>query len=168
MTRYASQCRGEEYEVDRSVRTGELFFFSFFSPLLFLPFLFEKRRRIRTKGVQKGGTPSLPPRRHYPHSSVAEAGGEEKPTLRLRCAEQTRPHVCTCIRAREDGDGEGVCVERVLHVARKLVPNYSDFLINASADDDGACAGLVFLLPRFFSPSPHTHTSARERKRERE
>lgn len=45
--------------------------------------------------------------------------------------------------------------ERVLHVARKLVPNYSDFLINVSADDDGACGSsflsLFFPLPRTYA-----------------
>lgn len=52
-------------------------------------------------------------------------------------------------------------MERVLHVARKLVPNYSDFLINASADNDGAC-GSSFFSPAFFFVSyaarARTHT----------
>lgn len=43
----------------------------------------------------------------------------------------------------------GSRVTRVLHVAQKLVPNYSDFLINVSADDDGASAGCVFPPPLF-------------------
>lgn len=62
--------------------------------------------------------------------------------------------VCVCVHAWA---GE---VERVLHVAQKLVPNYSDFLINVSADNDGACGSSFLSL---FFPLPRTHAQlARE------
>lgn len=69
--------------------------------------------------------------------------------VRNRRSQASYTHTRMYIRVRARFEAE-----RVLHVAQKLVPNYSDFLINVSADDDGACGSSFLSL---FFPLPHTY-----------
>lgn len=70
-------------------------------------------------------------------------------------AHAIRVYVHTCACSCTDTAEERVAAGsvggrgRALHVARKLVPNYSDFLINVSVDDDGACR-VRLSSPSFF------------------
>lgn len=92
----------------------------------------------------------LPAVRFLPFPPSPSSVARKANSLRLQSAKQTQPRTARAhahTRAR-------VGAERVLHVAQKLVPNYSDFLINVSADDDGACGSSFLSL---FFPLLHTY-----------
>jgi len=82
-------------------------------------------------------------------SSTTEVGGEENglpPTAECETDATTHHTHVYMLRGSERNE---------FYVAQKLVPNYSDFLINVSADDDGACESSFLSL---FFPLPHTYT----------